>query len=205
MSYDTPNVNAAEAQEPSAISFSILRRGDTQPIGPVSLDDILGMLQRDELTRHDYVYYEGLLDWELVEKVFDIQEQISHFVDDGQDRQMVALSFREVSEITAQDEQIYYIAVQHKSGLLSKGKACVILTNKRFLILHQKRSGFELEAYRWPDVSNTLMKDEGSGLGIFSVLLRLEKRIDIPHIPISQVHRLFQLSQELRDMPVSAD
>ena len=44
----------------------------------------------------------------------------------------------------------------------------------------------------------------GKGLATFSVLLQMEKRIDIPHLPLAQVQRLFKLSQELRDLSPEA-
>jgi hypothetical protein len=43
------------------------------------------------------------------------------------------------------------------------------------------------------------MRDEGKGLGTFSLLLGGERRTDIAHIPLKQVHRLFQLSQEMKE------
>jgi hypothetical protein len=42
------------------------------------------------------------------------------------------------------------------------------------------------------------MRDEGRGLGTFSILLGGEKRVDVCHIPLRQVQRLFQLSQEIK-------
>ena len=46
---------------------------------------------------------------------------------------------------------------------------------------------------------NTLMRDEGKGLGTFSLLLGADNRYDVNHIPLKQVQRLFQLSQEMKD------
>jgi hypothetical protein len=127
-----------------------------------------------------------------------VQEQITHFVDDGQDTQRVGIAFREVSNIVGNGESIYYIAVQAKAGLLSKTKQCVIITDRNLFILTETRKGYELEAHPWKSVTNTLMRDEGKGLGTFSLLLGGERRTDIAHIPLKQVHRLFQLSQEMK-------
>ncbi|MEM6280416.1 MAG: hypothetical protein AAF733_13120, partial [Verrucomicrobiota bacterium] len=91
------------------------------------------------------------------------------------------------------------IAVQEKAGLLSKTKQCVVITEKHIYLLHEKRVGFELEAHSWKSITNTLMRDEGKGLGTFSLLLGGEKRIDVCHIPLRQVQRLFQLSQEMKE------
>lgn len=178
--------------------FSILKRGERDPWGPYSQDDLLALLNGHEISVHDYVYYDGIGEWKPIHEVFDVQEEITHFVDDGQDTQRVGIAFREVSNVVGPGESIYYIAVQAKAGLLSKTKQCVIVTDRHLFILTETRRGYELEAHPWKAITNTLMRDEGKGLGIFSVLLGGERRSDVAHIPLKQVHRLFQLSQEMR-------
>ena len=101
--------------------------------------------------------------------------------------------------MVGQGEDIYYIAVQEKVGILSKTKQCVIITDRHIFILHEKRVGYELEAHPWKVVTNTLMRDEGKGLGTFSILLGVDHRVDVAHIPLRQVQRLFQLSQEMKE------
>jgi len=196
---NSQDVNAEVAEEGAEIKFSVLREGSEDPIGPLTTTQIFEMLTNGDLQRSDYVYYDEMEDWQPIDEVFEIQEQISHFVDDGQDKETVADVFQEVNSILAQGESIFYIAVQDKTGLLSKSRDSVILTDKRALVLRRKRPGFEMEAFRWSGVNNTLMRDDGNGMATFSILLNLEKRIDINHIPSNQVHRLFQLSQELND------
>ncbi len=181
------------------ILFSILKRGERDPRGPYNEEDLLALLNADEIGINDFVYYDGIGEWKPLHEVFEIQEQITHFVDDGQDTQRVGIAFREVSNIVGQGESIYYIAVQAKAGLLSKTKQCVILTDRHLFIMTENRKGYELEAHPWKAVTNTLMRDEGKGLGTFSLLLGGERRTDIAHIPLKQVHRLFQLSQEMKE------
>jgi hypothetical protein len=185
-------------EQPIEIQFSILKRGEPDSRGPFTEQDILAQLNAGEITSEDMVFYEGLGEWKPIGEVFEIQEQISHFVDDGQDKQKVAVAFREVSNVVGSEEDIFYIAVQAKAGLLSKTKQCVIVTDTHVFILHEKRVGYELEAHLWKTVTNTLMRDEGRGLGTFSILLSGEKRVDVCHIPLRQVQRLFQLSQEIK-------
>ncbi len=194
------NEATAAPEESGEIQFSVMRRNEDTAFGPYTIDQIFALLKDDQLSREDYVYYEGMEDWAPIEEVFEIQEQISHFIDDGQDRHKVAEIFQEVSPMLASGEDIYYISVQEKTGLLSKQKAAIAMTNKRLFILHEKRSGLELETHRWKSVTNTLMKDEGHGLATFSILLDREKRLDIPHLPIAQVKRAFQLAQELGEV-----
>jgi len=192
-------MSTTETQEqPGDIQFSILKRGEPDSRGPFTEQNILAQLNAGEITSEDMVFYEGLGEWKPIGEVFEIQEQISHFVDDGQDKQKVAAAFREVFNVVGSDEDIFYIAVQAKAGLLSKTKQCVILTDTHLFMLHEKRVGYELEAHLWKTVTNTLMRDEGRGFGTFSILLGGEKRVDVCHIPLGQVQRLFQLSQEIK-------
>lgn len=201
---DSPDANSpgdADDYAPlqgEVLMFNVLRRSDDQTLGPMPQEDLLEMLRVGEVERTDLVYFEGSPGWEPIEEVFEIHEQLRHFVDDGQDRMVVADSYREVSEVLASGEEIFYIAVQEKSGFLSRQKNSIILTGRRLLLLHRRRGGMELEGYPWTEVTNTLMRDDGGSLGTFSFLVGLEKRVDLPHIPLQQVRRLFQLSQELR-------
>ncbi|MEM1443939.1 MAG: GYF domain-containing protein [Verrucomicrobiota bacterium] len=192
-------MSTAPAEDTTGIQFSILRRGSRDPEGPFTEHDLLQLLNDGTVSAADLVFYEGLGEWKPMGDVFDIQEQISHFVDDGQDTDKVGQAFREVSDIVGDSESIFYIAVQEKAGLLSKTKQCVVVTEKNIYLLHDKRTGYELEAHSWKSITNTLMRDEGKGLGTFSILLGGEKRVDVCHIPLRQVQRLFQLSQEMKE------
>ncbi|MDF2375422.1 MAG: DUF4339 domain-containing protein [Verrucomicrobiales bacterium] len=192
-------MSTAPAEDPTGIQFSILRRGSRDPEGPYLEHDLLELMNAGSVSAHDLVFYEGLGEWKPIGEVFDIQEQISHFVDDGQDTEKVGQAFREVTDIVGNTESIFYIAVQAKAGLLSKTKQCVVITEKHIYILHERRVGYELEAHLWKTVTNTLMRDEGKGLGTFSILLGGERRVDVCHIPLRQVQRLFQLSQEMKE------
>lgn len=192
-------MSTSAADDTTGIQFSILRRGSRDPEGPYTAEDILQLLNDRSVSVSDLVFYEGLGEWKPLGDVFEIQEQISHFVDDGQDTEKVANAFREVTNIVGETENIFYIAVQAKAGLLSKTKQCVVLTDKHIYLLHEKRVGYELEAHLWKTITNTLMRDEGKGLGTFSILLGGEKRVDVCHVPLRQVQRLFQLSQEMKE------
>ncbi|MDF1658490.1 MAG: DUF4339 domain-containing protein [Verrucomicrobiales bacterium] len=192
-------MSTAPAEDNTGIEFSVMRRGSRDPEGPYSEHDLLELLNAGSVSAQDLIFYEGLGEWKAIGDVFDIQEQISHFIDDGQDTERVGQAFREVSDIVGSTENIFYIAVQAKASLLSKTKQCVVITEKHIYILHEKRVGYELEAHVWKTITNTLMRDEGKGFGTFSILLGGEKRIDVCHIPLKQVQRLFQLSQEMKE------
>lgn len=192
-------MSSIEVNEQPELQFSVLRAGRKDPEGPFSEADLLHQMNAGDLTPDDLVFFEGMTRWQPIRDVFEIHEQISHFVDDGQDRIKVAEAFREVSNVVSKDENIYYIAVQEKSGLLSKSKICVIIADKHIFLLRDVKGARELEAHPWTHISNTLMRDEGRNLGTFSILLDLNRRVDVNHIPLKQVQRLFQLSQEMQE------
>lgn len=191
------SVENVEAEQ--AIAFSVIKQGTMNPLGPMSEEDILHLLNEGEITPFDLVYYEGIQQWQPLAEVFVIEDQISHFIDDGQNKQKVGEVFREISNILTKGENIYYIAIQEKAGILSKSKSSIVITDQHISILKEIRTGWEIEAHKWGHISNTLMRDEGKGVGTFSILLDLEKRVDVAHIPMKQLRRLFQLSQELRE------
>ncbi len=192
-------MSTEDVDEAPEILFSILRLGERDPIGPFTEAELLKLFNDGQVAQDDMVYYDGIGEWKPIHEVFEVQEQISHFVDDGQDTQKVGIAFREVSNVVGAGESIYYIAVQARAGLLSKTKQCVIITDRHLFLMTDKRVGYELEAHPWKAVTNTLMRDEGRGLGTFSILLGGEKRTDVSHIPLKQIQRLFQLSQEMKE------
>src|SRR5690554_5222932 len=98
--------------EATGIQFSILKRGERDPKGPYTQDGLLSLLNEGEVALNDFVYYDGIGEWKPIHEVFEVQEQITHFVDDGQDTQRVGVAFREVSNVVGSGESIYYIAVQ---------------------------------------------------------------------------------------------
>ena len=196
MSATEQTENVEPGQE---IAFSVLKQGTVDPMGPMSEEDILKLLNDGDITPFDLVYYDGIEQWAPIAEIFVIEDQISHFIDDGQDKTKVGEIFREISSVLTKGEEIYYIAIQEKSGILSKSKSSVVVTGRHVFLLKQIRSGWEIEAHQWGHISNTLMRDEGKGMGTFSILLDLEKKIDVAHIPMKQLRRLFQLSQELRE------
>lgn len=179
-------------------SFSILRCGATEPGGPYSTEQILQMLKEGAVSKKDLVYYEGMPDWRPIEEVFEIQETISHLIDDGQNPEEVTIAFREVSNVINDDEEIYYIAIQARAGILTKTKQCLVITDQHLYHLTEKGAGYELEAHPWPTVSNTKMQDNQKELGIFSFVLNEERRVDVPNIPMAQIQRLFELSCEMK-------
>lgn len=180
--------------------FSIIRTGEENPVGPYSQNEIVKLLNQGDLGKRDLVYYEGLGRWEPLGEVFNIQEGIANFEDDGQNREVLAEVFLEMSDIITEHEQIYYIAVQDKPALRLKGPDAVIVTSYRLCIGRQKLNGKrDFDMYYWEDVHNSASKiTAGDGVGTFSVLLDVGERIEVSKIPRKQLQRLAELSREMR-------
>ena len=191
---------SAVAELPEYQIFSILRRGEEDPIGPYSQNEIVNLLNKGDVKSHDLVFYEGLGEWEPLREVFAIHEGIANFEDDGQDRQVLGDIFLEMSGIATDHEEVYYIAVQDKPALRLKGPDAVILTSFRLCIGRQKLTGKrDFDMYYWEDVHNTTSKiTAGDEVGAFSILLRVGERIEIPRIPRRQLLRLAELAREMR-------
>lgn len=191
---------SAVAELPEYQVFSILRGGEENPIGPYSQNEIVTLLNEGRLKATDKVFYEGLPDWEPISNVFTIHEGIANFEDDGQDREVVGKVFLEISKLTTEHEEVYYIGVQDKPGLRIKGPDAVVITSYRLCISHQKLTGKrDFEMFYWEDIHNTASKiTAGEESGTFSVLLRKGERIEVPKIPRRQLLRLAELAREMR-------
>ena len=83
-------MSTTETNEMAEIQFSVLKRGSKDPQGPYNESELLNLLNNNELGIEDLVYFDGIGEWKPINEVFEIQEQISHFVDDGQDTRRTA-------------------------------------------------------------------------------------------------------------------
>ena len=180
--------------------FSILRKGEEEPIGPYSQNEIIELLNGGYVDKHDLVYYESLGEWRSLGDVFNIHEAIANFEDDGQDAKVVANVFMEVSQIVEEDENIYYIAVQEKPALRLTSPDAIVITDLRLCHVHHKLTGKrDIDIYFWEDVHNTVAKTSANeSTGTFSLLLNTSERIEVQRIPKDQLQRISQLSRELR-------
>ena len=180
------------------MTFSILRRGATDPGGPYLEEEILDMLKLDQISRKDYVFFEGLNDWRPIEDVFEIQDQINHFVDDGQDSQLADEAFAEVSKILNKGEEVYYIAVQAKCGILTKSHQFIVISSQHLYHLTKKEIGFEIEAHPWDSVTDSGFEPAREELGTFSFMVNNERQVDVFYLPLAQINRLMELTSEMR-------
>ncbi len=184
--------------EPGTLAFMVLKKDTQQPLGTFDQEGLLSLLNAGHVNADDLVYFEGLPSWQPISSVFDIQEQITHFIDDGQDLEKVGEAYREIENVIGPDTNIYYIAIQARASLLSKTTLCTVICDQGIYILSRKRFGNEIEAHDWSSIERTSLKEEGKGMAVFSIFFTNGSRIDVPHLPLKQAQRLFQLAQEIK-------
>lgn len=184
--------------EQEITTFSILRRGATEPGGPYSEEQILAMLRQDQISRKDYVFFEGMADWRPIEDVFEIHETINHFIDDGQDGGMAAKAFSEINNLVSEGEEIYYIAIQSKAGILTKTRQSLVVSSLHLYHLTEKKVGFEIEAHPWSSLSDWGGEPGSDNDGTFCFMVDGKRRVDIPNLPIGQIHRVVELAGEMK-------
>lgn len=177
------------------LSF-LVYHGETE-CGPYTQTQLLEMLQRGQISRKDLIFYDGLMGWKPLEEVFEIEEQLSHFMNEGQDAAVVAEVYRHLEPMLSYDEQIFYIGHQRKKMMRQRPDAAVI-TNRRLVILRHTLTGTTLEDCQWRNVLSVHLKEGLMGT-TFSILDRNDHLVEIEDIPKEQIARLCQLAQEMRE------
>ena len=186
--------SSIEALDRAPIQFYVAKDG--QEFGPYDQNQILTMLQTGEVTKKDLVYYDELGDWKKIEDVFDVQEQLTHFMDEGQEPEVVVAVYNIISEMLGSGEDVYYIAHQRKKFLRSQ-RDVVIVSNKRLMVLKHHLTSYEVEDYLWSNVLSVHTK-EGLMGSVFAVRLSNDRVVEIDDLPHAQIAKLVQLSQEMR-------
>ncbi len=186
--------------------FHILRRGQQEPIGPYSQDQLVSLLNDGHIHASDYVYYPELAGWKPMSQVFEMHERITNFADDGQDPQVVADSFATVNSHLLDNEQIYYVAVQQQPALsltaavrLTSPKS-VVVTSHRICVLNPKLIGdVDFTDYPLEQVNGGIKRlpSSDSDAGIFNIVLKSGEWVEIDKIPAYQLDRLEQLVSEI--------
>jgi hypothetical protein len=169
---------------------------ESQQHGPFDLDQLLALLNEGQLHRRDLVYYEGLGEWKPLDEVFEVEEALLHFMDEGQEPDVVAEVYQQVTQLISSHEKIYYIAHQ-KRKLMKNKPDCVVVTNERLILIRQSLGGSRTEDHQWKDIISVEMKEGLMGT-TFSVLDRNDHIIQIDDLPKPQLEKVCQLAQEMR-------
>lgn len=169
---------------------------ENQQHGPYDQDQLLTLLNDGQLSRKDLIFYEGLGEWKPLEDVFEVEEALMHFMDEGQEPDVVAEVYQHVTQVISSHEQIFYIAHQ-KRKLMKTRPDAVVVTNERVIFIRQSLGGSRVEDHQWKDVISVEMKEGLMGT-TFSVLDRNDHIIQVDDLPKPQLEKLCKLAQEMR-------
>ena len=169
---------------------------DNAQHGPYEQEHLLQMLQDGAISRKDLLFDEGSQAWVPLDQMFEVEEALTHSMDEGQDPAMVVEIYQQMNALISSHEQIYYIAHQ-KPKILKHKPDAVVVTNERLIINRQGLGGSRVEDYQWKDIISVQMRDGLMGT-TFSLLDRNDHVIQVDDLPKSQLERLCQLAQEMR-------
>jgi Bacterial PH domain/GYF domain 2 len=173
----------------------LLYHGDRQS-GPHTQEQVLALLQQGTVSKRDLIYYDGLGQWRPIEEIFEIEEQLSHFMDEGQEGDVIADIYRHIEGMLTQEEQIFYIAHGKKKVMRPRPDAAIV-TNKRLLIQRQTLTGNTVEDCLWKNVVSVHTKEGMLGT-CFAVEDVNHHSIEVDDLPHDQISRLCQIAQEMR-------
>ncbi len=179
----------------------LLYKDDAQH-GPYEPQHLLEMLQEGTISRKDMIFREGQMDWLPLDQVFDVEEVLTHSMNEGQDPSIVVEIYQHMNGLISSHEEIFYIAHQ-KPKMLKNRPDCVVVTNERLIINRQGLGGSRMEDYQWKDILSVQMSEGLMGT-TFKVLDRNDHIIQVDDLPKPQLERLCQLAQEMRAAPVAA-
>jgi hypothetical protein len=176
--------------------MDILILKDQQSHGPYNEEQLLELLRDGAISRSDLVYYDGMMDWTPLDQIFEVEEALTHSMDEGQEPSLVAEIFTEASSLISSHEQIFYIAHQ-KPRMLRQKPDSVVVTNERIIITRHGLSGSRTEDHQWKDILSVEMRENLMGT-TFSMLDRADHVIQIDDLPKPQIEKLCRLAQEMR-------
>lgn len=185
--------------------FYVLKDGETHAAGPFSKAELEEFLSSKRVTADDYVFYEGLSDWRLISDIFDFQKTASDFLEDGQDKETVSISFTAVSERIKKEEEILYIAVQALAAedrvgeILQSVPQSVVLTTERISIIEPKLIGdVGVIDHFFNDVEQvTSHVNRRNGGWILKIELKGGKSVNVESLPEHQVSSLIETAAEI--------
>jgi len=169
---------------------------DSQQHGPYAQEQLLQMLQEGSISRKDLIFHEDQMDWLPLDQVFEVEEALTHSMNEGQDPSVVVEIYQQMEGLISSHEQIYFIAHQ-KPKMLKHKPDSVVVTNERLIVIRQGLGGSRIEDCQWKDVLSVQMSEGLMGTS-FKILDRRDHVIQVDDLPKAQLEKLCQHAQEMR-------
>lgn len=197
---------------PEHCIFHVLRRGEEQPIGPFSQNQLVELLNESAIQASDYVYYDAMSDWKPIHQVFDLHQKLTNLSDDGQDPIVVENAFNHINSHLYEGEELFYIAVQDQPALsltaavkLSHPKS-IVLTSHRACVIRQKVMGeIEMDEYPMATIREGLKRIKpNEGIGSFNLILNSGDWVETNKINRVQLDHLEEITNTVISEMVAA-
>ncbi|MEN5195967.1 PH domain-containing protein [Sphingobacterium faecium] len=126
---------------------------------------------------------------------------IKELISEEQDPKVIEKVLPKVKEFCTDHEDIKYIAVQKKTIGINFSPDCIVLTDRRIILIRPKSFGLSLSFidYAWIQVLDVHLRE-----GIFAADITIKTttgRIDIMEdIPKAQARKLYRFAQEMEEM-----
>ncbi|AOD13662.1 PH domain-containing protein [Xanthomonas fragariae] len=121
----------------------------------------------------------------------------AQFLTDEQDSAAVGKILPKVTELLTRDEQVEYIAVQKKM-VMNLSPDAVVLTNRRFIVVHPKPFGMTFWDFPWRDVLNVHMSEQMLGATIMCRTTQ-GSYASIDSLPKKQARRVYAYAQQVEE------
>lgn len=124
-------------------------------------------------------------------------EVFTQFLTDEQDPVAVGKILPKVNELLTRDEQVEYIAVQKKM-VMNLSPAAVVLTNRRFIVVHPTLFGMTFRDVPWREVLDVHMSEQMLGA---TIMCRTTQGgyLSIDSLPKKQARRVYAYAQQVEE------
>ncbi|APP83274.1 hypothetical protein BI317_02900 [Xanthomonas hortorum pv. gardneri] len=124
-------------------------------------------------------------------------EVFTQFLTDEQDPVAVGKILPKVNELLTRDEQVEYIAVQKKM-VMNLSPAAVVLTNRRFIVVHPTLFGMTFRDIPWREVLDVHMSEQMLGA---TIMCRTTQGgyLSIDSLPKKQARRVYAYAQQVEE------
>ncbi|WDF67675.1 PH domain-containing protein [Sphingobacterium oryzagri] len=125
---------------------------------------------------------------------------LKELISEEQDPNVIEKILPKVKEFCTSTEEIKYIAIQKKTIGINFSPDCVVLTDRRIILIRPKTFGWSLDFrdYAWIDVADVHLRE-----GIFGAEITVRttrgQTDSMSDIPKAQGRRLYRFAQEMEE------
>ncbi|MEC5125296.1 PH domain-containing protein [Verrucomicrobiales bacterium BCK34] len=118
-------------------------------------------------------------------------------ISDEQDPAAVKKILSKVSGLLTSGEEVNYVCVQ-KKPVVTISPDAIVLTNRRFIFVHPKLTGFTFKDFQWRQVHDVHLSEQMLGATISCLIVGGEK-VQLDSIPKKQARKVYAYAQQMEE------